>query len=310
VPDEPLPPPKSPPPAGPYREPWKTAETATHIDQFERAADLQEHLLKLRAEVDAGKHDARSADELSGLIAKLTRARENLRRFVRYRVGGPRWALGVIGSFGAISALYTMLKGMPLHERPELLVFAIVAAASVAVACVVLLTSALRWGDCLPEYDGLIADLRKLSEARRKDAAVVTKVQVAAAVAPTDAPAARTERPTRPASDVRQLDQLVLQAEKQDDPELTREVLAQVNEWHRRISEVGESPEQKNFFEAVARINAFRRRNSAPPSESSRAPGVSRVRVAPETQATRAPAPDAKEDSVHNPADVRKRGES
>ncbi|MFO0602264.1 MAG: hypothetical protein U0324_03770 [Polyangiales bacterium] len=169
MPDEPLPPPKSPPPAGPYREPWKAAETATHIDQFERAADLQEHLLKLRGEVDAGKHDARSADELSGLIAKLTRARENLRRFVRYRVGGPRWALGVIGSFGAISALYTMLKGMPLHERPELLVFAITAAASVTVACVVLLTSALRWGDCLPEYDGLIADLRKLSEARRRE---------------------------------------------------------------------------------------------------------------------------------------------
>lgn len=176
VPDEPPTPPKSPPPAGPYREPWKAAETATHIEQFERAAELQKHLLNLRRDVDAGKLDLRMAPELSDLIARLTEAREKLRRFVRYRVGGPRWALGVIGSFGALSGLYTTLKGMPLIARPELLVFLVVVVAAIAVLCLVLLTNALRWGDCLSEYDGLIADLRKLAEARRKGGSLPTNL--------------------------------------------------------------------------------------------------------------------------------------
>lgn len=146
------------PPAHPYRIPWKAAERAAYPASFAGPDALRRYLANLRTEVDAGRLEYLSPDDLALTIRELVEARDRLRRRVRPVRTGLLYVVSVVGSSGV---LLMMLK-MPRLAWP----------AQLSAAVVVLVGGwasewLLQWLDALPEYDGLIADLRKVAEARR-----------------------------------------------------------------------------------------------------------------------------------------------
>lgn len=143
----------------PYRTPWEAATRATHPERFKNADELQQHIKNLRREVDAGLHDQRQAPELADTIAALTDGREWLRRRVRPRRAAYFYTATLLASWGA----FAYFSALPNAQ------WLLVMLAGVAIAAALNVARLAQWADILPEYDGLIADLRKLAEARRKE---------------------------------------------------------------------------------------------------------------------------------------------
>lgn len=151
--------PDSPAPKAPYRTPWEPARGVVHPGAYASPAALRRELLDLRQRVDTGQLGDLSAEDLAQTIRELTEARDSLRGFARPTRGV---LVTVAATFTGSGLLLAFLK-MPSHAWAALGV-AMVTAAVAALAS----EWAQRWLDAVPEYEGLVADLRKAAEAKRK----------------------------------------------------------------------------------------------------------------------------------------------
>lgn len=142
------------PPNTPFRTPWEPARRVTHLGEYSSPAALRKDLLDLRQRVDAGQLGDLSAEDLAQTIRELTEARDRLRGFARPTRGV---LVTVAATFTGSGLLLAFLK-MPSHAWAALAV-AMVTAAVAALAS----EWAQRWLDAVPEYDGVISDLRKLT---------------------------------------------------------------------------------------------------------------------------------------------------
>lgn len=149
--------PDSPVPQAPYRTPWEPARRVVHPAAYATPAALRRELLDLRQRVDAGQLGDLSAEDLAQTIRELTEARDSLRGFARPTRGV---LVTVAATFTGSGLLLAFLK-MPAHAWAALGV-AMVTAAVAALAS----EWAQRWLDAVPEYEGLIADLRKAGSAK------------------------------------------------------------------------------------------------------------------------------------------------
>ncbi|MFO0647582.1 MAG: hypothetical protein U0326_15175 [Polyangiales bacterium] len=115
-------------------------------------------LHSLRERVDAGHFDNATREELAHHIRELAETRDRLRIHGRPARAG---LMFVAGTFGGSGLLLAFLK----FQSYAWLAFgvAIFTAAIAAVAS----EWAQRWLDAVPEYEGLIADLRKKADAAR-----------------------------------------------------------------------------------------------------------------------------------------------
>lgn len=165
----------------PYREPWKPARSAIKPGRLGTPEELRKELLRLRAQVDEGDRPGR--EELAQTIAQLTDARDAIR-------GAARPARGALVAMAAILAGPVALT---VARQPHGL-------AAAAVVCVIGLAAAAlaewinRWLDLVPEYDGLIADLRKSAQPPAETNAAGIVLSIAAVESEgVDDPAGRIE---------------------------------------------------------------------------------------------------------------------